>query len=247
MVTLRLRLADAAAVKDERIGDDRPVIWWECRAQLLFNDRWVLSACDPEAIQNPQHVSVDWERGHAKSVAENDVRRLSPYPRQLHKITNRRGDVSRMPLDDDACHCGERPCLRPKEASGCDERFDLFRCCLGQGCCVGVADKEVRCHRVDPSVGALSRKDCGDEQLERVLKLEFREGVRMLGFESRHDSADPGGWFRGSGGRKASCGAQWIGSFLGSGGTMPLMPTCGEPSLKARRCSCNAEIRFGTN
>ena len=97
------------------------------------------------------------------------------------------------------------------EASGADDLFDLLNWRGGEVLCGGEGLEEDRSDHVDASVGALRRKDRGDEQFPGIavmestfdvwvsLPEEIENGFDPLGSEGVF--ADGGGWLGGGFGR----------------------------------------------
>ena len=59
MVAQRLRLADAAAVKNLDVGSERPHFLRQRGAELLFDLHGVITLGDADAIRNAQHMPID--------------------------------------------------------------------------------------------------------------------------------------------------------------------------------------------
>src|SRR5262245_9076733 len=78
LLTQGLGPADAAAVKNQRVGRPRPSIFRHRVAQLSFDDHRVVALRDADAVRHAQHVAIDRQAGYPKRVPEDDIRRLSP-------------------------------------------------------------------------------------------------------------------------------------------------------------------------
>jgi len=46
-------------VQDERIGRSRPARLWQRAAELLFDEHWIVTLGDADAIADAQHMTVD--------------------------------------------------------------------------------------------------------------------------------------------------------------------------------------------
>ena len=83
MLAQRTRLADAAAVKDQRVGGDGPFRGRHRRAQLLLDDLRIVPRRDPDPVRHAEHVAIDGQSWHAEGMAEHDVRGLAADAGQL--------------------------------------------------------------------------------------------------------------------------------------------------------------------
>ena len=70
-------------------------------------------------------------------------------------------------------HADEVMGLVVRKGDGFDVVEDFFVGGFGQGSRIGEAFEQRGCDEVDPFVGALGRKDDGDEQVERAVVVEF--------------------------------------------------------------------------
>src|SRR5215475_8562574 len=59
LIAQRLRLADAASVKNLYIGSERPHFLRQRGAELLLDLHGVVAFCDADPIGDPKHMAVD--------------------------------------------------------------------------------------------------------------------------------------------------------------------------------------------
>ena len=86
----------------------------------------------------------------------------------------------------------ESPRLVAVEAGGQHQLLEFRDRDLGVFAGRGAAAEQGRRGQVHPLVGALGRKDRGDQQLERVLEVEGAAAVRVLPPEPGEDLVRPG-------------------------------------------------------
>ena len=112
----RPRLADAAAVQDERVGGARPVRRRQRRAQLLLDDLRIVRPGDADAVGDAQHVTIDRQARHAERVAEDDVRGLAADAGQLDERLHRRSAPRRRGVRRarSPCRASDRDLARKK-------------------------------------------------------------------------------------------------------------------------------------
>ena len=101
----RLRLADAAAVQDQRVGRPRPLRRRHRSAELLLDDLGIVRPRDADPVRDAQHVPIDRQSGDAERVAEHDVRRLAADARQLDERVHRRRHLAAVSLDERRSPC----------------------------------------------------------------------------------------------------------------------------------------------
>jgi hypothetical protein len=68
LLTKGLRLADAPAVKDERVGCARPALARHRTTQSLLDELGVVRRGNADAIRYAEHVSIDGEGGYTHGV-----------------------------------------------------------------------------------------------------------------------------------------------------------------------------------
>ena len=119
------RLADAAAMQDQRVGCASPVGGRKGGAQLLFDDDRVVGARDADAIGDAEDVAIDGEAGDAERVPEHDVRGLAADARQLDERLHRPRHLSAMVGHQRGGHAFQRSRLGAEKARGLDLRLEL--------------------------------------------------------------------------------------------------------------------------
>ena len=76
----RARLADAAAVQDERVRRSRPVRGGHGRAQLLLDDLGIVGPGDADPVGDAQDVAIDGKPGTPSACPRTTLAVLRPTP-----------------------------------------------------------------------------------------------------------------------------------------------------------------------
>jgi len=170
--------ADRAAVLDDEMAQGYPVLLWEYCYQIVLDLHRIDVPSELQSAGNPSHMGVDHHANSLpKPAAENDVGRFATDARQRNEILHAAWHLSAVLRSQFLAAAANVFSLRAEESCAVDNGFDLGLRCGCHGIGSGPAVKEVGRHRVDAFVGALSRENCGDEELERIFKIEGATGV----------------------------------------------------------------------
>ena len=94
------------------------------------------------------------------------------------------------------------------EPGGVNHLFEFSLRNGGESSGVGTAGKESRGDLIHSFIGALSRKNGGDEEFERSGEVKCTVGIGICAFEDVEDSGGPAfedrGWVHGAGGVEAA-------------------------------------------
>jgi len=116
---------------------------------------------------------------NAKGVSQDDIGSLSPHPVESHQFAQSSGNLSTMLLYQGLTGGPDVFGLIPVQADPAHVLFEV----LGAGVRViggaSVFLEQIRRHDVDLLVRALSGKNGGNQQLERIPKVEFTMGFRI--------------------------------------------------------------------
>ena len=116
-----LRAAHAAAVPDQSVREDRPLLARQQLHQILLDLHRLGLAGQPEPLRQPRDVRIDHDAlVLAERGAEHDVRGLARDAGQLDQLLHRRRDLAAVSLDERLRHADQRLRLHPKEAGRVD-------------------------------------------------------------------------------------------------------------------------------
>jgi len=90
---------DPAAMENQQVRNERPVIPWDERHENLFYFDGVSLVGESKPDTKPAHVSVDDNSIiDIECIAKHDVRSLSSHTGKIHQLFHCRGNVSAMTL-----------------------------------------------------------------------------------------------------------------------------------------------------
>ena len=180
LVAERLRLADPAAVQDQRVGGAGPSFRRQRGAQLLFDDFGIVRLGDADAVRHAQHVPIDRQPRDAERVPEHDVRRLAADAGQREQRRHVGRHLALMLLHEGLRHADERSGFRAEESGRMNLRLERRRRRARQLVRRGIPLEQRRRHQVHALVGRLRREDRRHQQLERRGVVQLGVGVGML-------------------------------------------------------------------
>ena len=124
----------------------------------------------------------DVERG-----TDHDVRRFPADPRQLGQGVKIGGNFAAVILDKGLRHAEQILGLGAKEAGRADDRLKFARLNFGKGLGIGTSREKRGSDHIYALIGALRGEDGGDEELERMMKIEAATGVGIKPFQLGDD------------------------------------------------------------
>jgi hypothetical protein len=179
------RLADSAAVVDQSVRKIDPFVAWQERHQIVLDFDRIGVLCETQTLAYAADVGVDdHSRSDAKGRAEHNVGRLAAGSRQLDELLELAGNFAAVLLDKQSAARLNILGLIAKEAGGLDDLFQFLDGQFGELFGGRVAGEEIGSDDIHSGVGALRRKDSGDQELKWsvVAKGAFGFGI---GFAQR--------------------------------------------------------------
>src|SRR5687767_3112301 len=160
----RSRITDSAAMKDENVCEERPILLREQRHQLLLQLHRISFVAETQPETQTPNVGVDH---HSlvlpECVAEDDVGGLAADSRQLHESFHRVGDFAVVPLDQSLAQTNQALRLVAEETGAPDYLLQFFPWSIGKSRGRRKGLEEQRRHHVYTLVGALGAQDRGNE------------------------------------------------------------------------------------
>jgi hypothetical protein len=182
------RLAAAAAVKNQPVGELRPIVLRDKFHQHRFDFFRINLAREAEAHRKPRDVRVD---DHAdilpKGIAENDVGGFATDAGKGDERVHGLGHFTGMLIDEKAAAGADIFRLGAIKADGTEVVLERGGIGFGVVARRRVFLEERGCDFVDLHVGTLRGEDGRDQELERIREIELAMGVRI---NARKDFAE---------------------------------------------------------
>jgi len=177
------RLANSPSMPNQLMRKENPAIFRDHFHQIALDFLWVRILRQIEPPRKPLHVRIDDDsRRDSESGAQHHVRRLPRDARKRQNFVHPAGHFAVKFLDDLFAGAQDRFGLVAVEARGADFLFDIAR--VGVSECAGswILLEEPWCNHVHALVGALRRKDRGDQKLERIVVRQRASGrgIRLV-------------------------------------------------------------------
>jgi hypothetical protein len=136
-------------------------------------------------------MGIDCNAGNLEGMAQYYVGRLPADPGKPNQLFHGGRYLAMTFLDKLPGATLQTFCLRAEKPQGADVLFDRLRRGSRKAFGIGIVAKELGRNSVDRFVRALSRKNNGDKQLERVSMRQraFQDGIDWS--QTRSDSARP--------------------------------------------------------
>ena len=183
-------VADPAAVKDQPVAHDRPLLARDQRGQVGLDLDRILLLGQLHAPRQPAHVGVHGDARDAERMAEDDVGRLAPDARQLDQIVELAGHLTAVTLRERGPQTDQRLGLGAEESEGPQKVLQLGPFGPRVGGRIGVAGEQPWGVLVDPLVGGLSRKNGRYQQFQ--WRCEVQRAPRV-GVQAPRAPARSGG------------------------------------------------------
>ena len=183
--------AAAAAVEDEPVGKQGPVVLRDEFHEDGLDFFWVGLAGEAEAGGEARDVGVDDDADVlAEGVAEDDVGGFAADAGELDEFVHGLRDVSAMLVDEEPAAGADVFGLGAVEADGAEVVLEGGGIGLGVVARGAVFFEEGGGDFIDLHVGALRGEDGGDEEFEGIGEGEFAVGV---GVDAGEDFAEGSG------------------------------------------------------
>ena len=184
------RIADAAAVPDEEMGEARPVRAWHDALQVALDLHGVLVSRQAKSLRKPAHVGIDDDPLRVAELGGDDVGGLARDAGQLHEIGERPRNLAVELLDEHPHGASDRLRLLAEEPGRIDVSLELLdghrEVVLG----LPVLGEERGRHPVHVHVRRLRREHHRDEELEIAPEAQRDLRVRVLLGQSLDDRDD---------------------------------------------------------
>src|SRR5665213_379211 len=182
------RVAAAAAVPDEPVAEQRPVRLRHQHHQFLLQFYRVRSLRQPKTIGKPRDMSVhDHADIDAEGVSEHDVGRLAPDAGERMQFIHRARDFAVEFFHQRGAAGSDVFRLVAEKTGGLDDLFNFREWRVRKILGTAVFFEKFRRDDVHALVRALRGQNRGDEQLQRIGKVQFAVGVWISPLERGDD------------------------------------------------------------
>lgn len=167
------RRADLPAVHDQTIRKPEPPLLGEKLHKVLLDPGGINGVGEIEPDGKAPHVRIHGNPfDNAVRLAQDDIGRFSPDPRQLHYLLHRAGQLAPVALLNYSGACEDMPRLAPVKPDLLDCPFKLRLIGIHIIAQRPVLLKEPLRHLVDLLIRGLGRQDDGDKELPVALVTE---------------------------------------------------------------------------
>ena len=161
--------AAAAAVPDEEMGEEGPVLFGDDFDQGLLDFDGIVLAGETQPAGETADMGVDHDAlGKVEGIAEDYVGGFPAHAGKLVEMFHGLRDLSAVILDQAGGTTADGFGLGAEEAGRANEAFQFGRGDFGKVFGCSAALKKRRGDLVDPFIRALGGEDGGDEELEVV-------------------------------------------------------------------------------
>src|SRR5215210_3134452 len=186
--------AHAAAVEDEQVREERPLLLGYHLQEVALYLLGVLMLGQPEAARDTPDVRVyDDAHVYREGVAQDHVSGLAAHAGEPHQFLHRARNLSSVLLDEGSGHVLYRAGFVSEEANGPYLLLQKKRVRLRVVLRDAVFIEEHSGDLVDPDVGALGRENRGDQELEGILPTKLGPRIGVLLFAAPYYLAYRGG------------------------------------------------------
>ena len=200
MRTIRFaRVAAAASVPNQPMAEQRPLALRHERHQLLLDLFCIRLFGQAETIRKARYVRVHDDTDiDIISVSEHNVRCLAAHAAKVGQILHSLRNLAAVFFDQRRAAGFDVLRLVSIEAGGLYLFFQVFDLSVRIIRGSAIVFEQLGSNDVYTFVRALSGKDGGDEQFERVGKIQLAMRIRISFLQSRNDFFDTGGFGFGS-------------------------------------------------
>lgn len=169
------------------MGELDPMLPGNETHEIPFDPFRVFFRSEPQPDGNPSHMSIHYNPRDAERIAQNDIGRLPPDPRQCHQCIEVCGDFSLILLMENPAAFFDVPCFVSIESRGSDLHLQFDQGSFGEMPGTWVFPEEARCDLVDPIIRALSGQDRGNEELQGIYEFQRTTRIRIVFIQEVED------------------------------------------------------------
>jgi hypothetical protein len=176
--------ADLAAVENEEMGEEGPVVLGDDFHQVLFDFDGIGVCGEVEALGEASDVGIDDDADIlVEGVSQDDIGGFSTDAAEGGEFLHGLGDLAVVFLDDVGGGGADGGGFAAEEAGGLDDFFDVGLGGFGE--CFGgrVFFEEDGSNHIDAHIGALGGEDGGDEEFVSIAMIERAVGVGIKALE----------------------------------------------------------------
>ncbi len=129
--------------------------------------------------RNSSHMGIDHHPGDAESVAENNVGGFASDSRQRCQLLHGARYLTTMPSCQRLCGGDDVFRLVAVKTDGADVRRQFIHISFGKGIHIAIFAEEICRYLIHLNIGALCRKDGGDEEFKGSAEMKGNAGVRV--------------------------------------------------------------------
>src|SRR5581483_2263723 len=185
------RVADAAAVPDEKVWEPRPVLARHEPDEVALDLHGILLPREREPLREPADVGVDDDSLRGAALGRDDVGGLPRHARELQELVERLRHLAVVVLEQPLHRPAQRLRLLAIEPGRVDVALELLDRHREVVLRPAVLPEEVLGDAVDVHVGGLRREQHRHEELQRVLEAKRDPRVGVLDGEPLDHGTDP--------------------------------------------------------
>ena len=172
-------------MKNEPVAEKSPRFAGNEFDKILLDADGVCEFRETEALGEAADMGIDDDPFvFIEGISEHDIRGLASSAGEISERFEGGWNFATVLGQEGGTHGADVFCLTAIEARGADEGFEIFLRNGGVIGCGAATLEQVLCDEIDALIGALCRKDGGDEEIKRVRVVELAVSIRVDGRES---------------------------------------------------------------
>ena len=184
-------MAATSAVPDQTVRQARPVFLGDEFGDLELDLDRVFALGPAKTTHQAAKMGVDRQPRDVEGIAEDDIGRLTSDAGQRHEVLEFLGHLALVAVGERLAEAEQAGGLVPVEPRRLDQSLKFTPVSGGQVGWRRVLGAQGGGDHIDPFVGALGRQNRRDNQLIRVLEVQFAVGVRVGLLQDPVDLASP--------------------------------------------------------